>query len=180
MPYDSATSAQLICISYLSHSCLQCSWRFRTSPACWRSQILSSKSRRRATLHLTLASFIFSLLPLFPLCRFPLLSKSHIFFSLLFATIMAPQPPAPLAATVLGTIGATFWCIQLLPQIYFSYRLKNTEGLPAVMMVLWAVSSIPFGTYAIVQKYAVPLQIQPQIFCVLSLVCWGQILRYQK
>ena len=93
---------------------------------------------------------------------------------------MAPQDSVPIAATVLATIGTIFWCIQLLPQIYFNHRLKNTEGLPAIMMLLWAVSAVPFGVYAIAQEFALPLQIQPQVFCALSLVTWGQILKYSR
>ena len=84
---------------------------------------------------------------------------------------MAQEPTVPLASTVLATIGTIFWCIQLLPQVYYNHKLKDTEGLPAIMMMLWAVSSVPFGVYAIVQKFAVPLQIQPQVFGALSLVC---------
>ena len=94
------------------------------------------------------------------------------------STTMAPQAAVPLAATVLGTIGTVFWSIQLLPQIYFNNQLKDTEGMPALMMLLWAISAIPFGVYAIVQKFAIPLQVQPQIFCTFTLVCWGQIMRY--
>lgn len=91
---------------------------------------------------------------------------------------MAPQPDTSIAATVLGTIGTVFWCIQLLPQIYFNYKLKDTEGLPALMMMLWAVSAVPFGVYAVVQNFAIPLLIQPPVFCALSLVTWAQIMVY--
>ncbi|CAK7236783.1 hypothetical protein SEUCBS140593_009735 [Sporothrix eucalyptigena] len=47
---------------------------------------------------------------------------------------MAPQTTIPLAATVLGLIGTVFWSIQLLPQIWKSYRSKSTEGLPSTMI----------------------------------------------
>ena len=39
-------------------------------------------------------------------------------------------------------------------------------------------AAVPFGVYAIIQNFNVPIQIQPQIFCLLSLVTWGQILHY--
>ena len=47
-------------------------------------------------------------------------------------------------------------------------------------MFLWAISAVPFGAYAIIQNFAIPIQIQPQIFCALSLVTWAQILTYNN
>lgn len=64
---------------------------------------------------------------------------------------MAPQGDIPVAANVLGTIGTVFWCIQLIPQIWYNWRQKKTDGLPGLMMFLWAASAVPFGVYAIVQ-----------------------------
>ncbi|KAL9004264.1 MAG: hypothetical protein Q9188_002899 [Gyalolechia gomerana] len=93
---------------------------------------------------------------------------------------MAPQGEIPVAANVLGTIGTIFWCIQLLPQIWYNWKTKKTEGLPGLMMFIWAVSAVPFGVYAIVQKFNIPIQIQPQMFCVLALVSWAQILIYNN
>jgi hypothetical protein len=43
-----------------------------------------------------------------------------------------------LASNVLGTIGTVLWCIQLVPQIWYNYRRKKTDGFPAAMMLLWA------------------------------------------
>ncbi len=54
-------------------------------------------------------------------------------------SIMAPQTSIPVAANVLGTIGTVFWCIQLVPQIWYNYKKKKTDGLPALMMFLWAL-----------------------------------------
>ena len=93
---------------------------------------------------------------------------------------MAPQRAIPLPATVFGTIGTIFWCTQLLPQIWYNHRRKTTCGLPSLMMFLWAFSAVPFGVYATVQRFNVPIQIQPQAFCVLSLINWAQILVYDK
>ncbi|KAK2761134.1 hypothetical protein FQN54_001654 [Arachnomyces sp. PD_36] len=84
----------------------------------------------------------------------------------------------PIAANVLGTIGTVFWCIQLVPQIWHNWRNKKTDGLPLIMMFLWGACAVPFGAYMIIQRVNIPLQIQPQIFGVLSLVSWGQILYY--
>ena len=47
-------------------------------------------------------------------------------------------------------------------------------------MFLWAISAVPFGVYAIIQNFALPIQIQPQVFCALSLFTWAQILIYNN
>ncbi|GAP91629.2 putative PQ loop repeat protein [Rosellinia necatrix] len=62
---------------------------------------------------------------------------------------MAPQEEIPIAANVLGTIGTVLWSIQLVPQAWTNWRTKSTEGLPSIMMFLWAISGVPFGIYAI-------------------------------
>ncbi len=93
---------------------------------------------------------------------------------------MTPQRTIPLAANILSTIGTIFWCIQLLPQIYYNHIRKSTNGLPGLMMFLWAISAVPFGVYAIVQNFNIPIQIQPQVFCTLSLVSWAQVLVYNN
>ncbi|KAK8075831.1 hypothetical protein PG997_010494 [Apiospora hydei] len=91
---------------------------------------------------------------------------------------MAPQTDIPVAANVLGTIGTILWCIQLIPQIWTNWRTKKTDGLPASMMFLWAACAVPFGVYAIIQNFNIPIQVQPQCFGVLSIVAWAQILMY--
>lgn len=52
---------------------------------------------------------------------------------------MAPQTSIPVAANILGTIGTVFWCIQLVPQIWYNWKQKKTDGLPGSMMLIWAV-----------------------------------------
>ncbi|KAI0102706.1 PQ loop repeat-domain-containing protein [Nemania sp. FL0031] len=91
---------------------------------------------------------------------------------------MAPQQDIPIAANVLGTIGTVLWSIQLIPQAWTNWRTKDTEGLPASMMLLWGISGVPFGIYAIVQNFNIPIQVQPHVFMFLCLVNWGQTLRY--
>ncbi|CRG87652.1 putative membrane protein YDR090C [Talaromyces islandicus] len=91
---------------------------------------------------------------------------------------MASNERIPVAANVLGTIGTVFWCIQLVPQIWHNWKYKKTEGLPQSMMLLWAISSIPFGVYMILQDVNIPLQIQPQLFGFFGFISWGQILYY--
>ena len=93
---------------------------------------------------------------------------------------MAPQAAIPLPADILSTIGTLFWCTQLIPQIWHNYRRQTTCGLPSIMMLLWAVSAVPFGLYAVVQRFSIPIQIQPQAFCALSLINWAQTLIYES
>ncbi|KAI2835931.1 hypothetical protein CBS147343_10058 [Aspergillus niger] len=45
------------------------------------------------------------------------------------------------ASYVLGTIGTVLWCIQLIPQIWYNWRQKKTDGFPPLMMLLWASSA---------------------------------------
>lgn len=84
----------------------------------------------------------------------------------------------PVAANVLGTIGTVLWCIQLVPQIWHNWHNKKTDGLPWIMMFLWALCAVPFGVYMIVQQVNIPIQVQPHIFGVLALVSTGQIMLY--
>ncbi|KAB2569438.1 putative membrane protein [Lasiodiplodia theobromae] len=107
---------------------------------------------------------------------------------------MAPQEHIPPAASILGTIGTgkslkpspnrdirancSCWCVQILPQIYTNWRHKETDGLPWIMPFLWAAAAVPFGIYNIVQNFNIPLQVQPQVFCALVLICWAQTLIY--
>ena len=51
---------------------------------------------------------------------------------------MSSENNITLASNVLGTIGTVLWCIQLIPQIWYNWRRKNTDGFPAAMMFLWA------------------------------------------
>lgn len=83
-----------------------------------------------------------------------------------------------LASNVLGTIGTVLWCIQLIPQIWYNWRRKKTDGFPATMMFLWASCSVPMGAYLILQQVNIPLQVQPQLFGFFSLVSWAQVLYY--
>ncbi|KAF2492676.1 hypothetical protein BU16DRAFT_620030 [Lophium mytilinum] len=69
---------------------------------------------------------------------------------------------------------------ELVPQIWRNWRTKKTDGLPGLMVMMWASASVPFGVYAVVQNFNIPLQVQPQCFGFLSLVCWGQTLVYHS
>ncbi|KAI3402854.2 HIR3 [Candida oxycetoniae] len=82
------------------------------------------------------------------------------------------------AENVLGTIGTIFWCIQLIPQIIRNYKVKNCDGLPPLMMFLWAASGIPFSVYFFGIDGSIPLRIQPQLFTFFCIVTWAQTLYY--
>ncbi|ORY23042.1 hypothetical protein BCR39DRAFT_550133 [Naematelia encephala] len=82
------------------------------------------------------------------------------------------------AENALGTIGAVLWSIQIIPQIVKSYRSKSTFGLSGALMFIWAVASLFLGSYNIARKLSIPLQVQPQIFGVLSAGSWAQCLHY--
>ncbi|KAI9719557.1 MAG: hypothetical protein M1812_003327 [Candelaria pacifica] len=104
---------------------------------------------------------------------------------------MPPQEHIPLSANILGTIGTSRHRPFLLSsrtsdarqssgafKVWYNWRKKKTEGLPGLMVFLWAMSVAPLGVYAIVQNFTIAIQIQPQIFGVLSLVSWAQTLIY--
>ncbi|KAJ4678131.1 hypothetical protein HRR92_003558 [Exophiala dermatitidis] len=84
----------------------------------------------------------------------------------------------PVAANVLGVLGAICWSVQLIPQIIINYRRHDTTGLQPTMMLLWACAGVPLGVYNIVQNFNIALRIQPQILTFLSLVTWMQCKYY--
>ncbi|KAG7192835.1 uncharacterized protein KQ657_001292 [Scheffersomyces spartinae] len=83
-----------------------------------------------------------------------------------------------IAENVLGTAGTICWCIQLIPQVIRNYMVKQCEGLPPMMMFLWAASGIPFSIYFIGTDGSIPLRIQPQLFTFFCLCTWCQCLYY--
>ncbi|KAH9857238.1 PQ loop repeat-domain-containing protein [Lenzites betulinus] len=88
------------------------------------------------------------------------------------------MPANHVAENVLGTIGTVCWTIQLLPQIWYSYRMKSTEGLSEYLVLTWGIAGAFLGTYAVVQNLNIPLILQPQLFAVLSFVSWAQCQYY--
>ncbi|KAF2211215.1 hypothetical protein CERZMDRAFT_43645 [Cercospora zeae-maydis SCOH1-5] len=82
-------------------------------------------------------------------------------------------------ADTFGTLGAVFWSIQLLPQIWLNYRRHNAIGLQPSMMMLWAWAGVPLGVYNVARNPSIPLQIQPQILSLLSLLTWIQCYYYE-
>ncbi|KAI5824499.1 hypothetical protein K523DRAFT_324474 [Schizophyllum commune Tattone D] len=86
--------------------------------------------------------------------------------------------PNAAAENALGTMGVVCWCIQLIPQIWKSYREKSTKGLSPWLTFLWTISAPFLGTYCVVQKLNIPLILQPQLFGFLCCISWGQCLYY--
>ncbi|KAG9687125.1 PQ loop repeat protein, partial [Aureobasidium melanogenum] len=86
----------------------------------------------------------------------------------------------PVAANVLGTLGAVCWSVQLIPQIIINYRRHNATGLQPSMMMFWAWAGVPLGVYNITSAFNIALRIQPQILSFLSLLTWIQVYYYEK
>ncbi|OCH96321.1 hypothetical protein OBBRIDRAFT_787400 [Obba rivulosa] len=90
------------------------------------------------------------------------------------------MPANSAAENVLGTMGTICWTVQLIPQIWKSWRTKTTEGLSQWLVFMWGVSGVFLGVYAIVQDLNIPLIVQPQLFASLSFVSWAQCQYYGK
>ncbi|KAL4935399.1 hypothetical protein BDV06DRAFT_217459 [Aspergillus oleicola] len=84
----------------------------------------------------------------------------------------------PVAANVLGTMGAVLWSLQLLPQIWKNYHRHSTKSLSTTFFLAWAIAGVPLGVYNIAESFNVALQVQPNILIFLSLVTWSQCKYY--
>ncbi|KAI0630547.1 PQ loop repeat-domain-containing protein [Trametes polyzona] len=90
------------------------------------------------------------------------------------------MPVNSAAENALGTIGTICWTIQLIPQVWKSWRTKSTEGLSEWLMLLWGFSGATLGVYAIVKNLNIPLIVQPQLFGTLSYISWAQCQYYGR
>ncbi|KAJ7210385.1 hypothetical protein GGX14DRAFT_450539 [Mycena pura] len=92
--------------------------------------------------------------------------------------------PNSVAENVLGTAGTctdtgtVCWTVQLIPQVWKSWRTKSTDGLSHWLVLMWGVSAAFLGSYAILLDLNIPLVVQPQLFGCLALVSWGQCQYY--
>ncbi|KAK4055847.1 hypothetical protein OIO90_003102 [Microbotryomycetes sp. JL221] len=77
-----------------------------------------------------------------------------------------------------GTLGAVLWSVQLIPQIWKSWRRGSSEGLSTSMMLIWYISGIFLGAYIVAQDLSIALQIQPQIFTLSSAIATAQGIHY--
>ncbi|GBC08188.1 hypothetical protein RclHR1_07960004 [Rhizophagus clarus] len=80
---------------------------------------------------------------------------------------------------VFGIMGTVFWSFQLAPQVHKNWRKKSTKGLAREMILLWIISSVFFGVYAIILGLSIPLVVQPQIFATISLIVYVQCFYYR-
>ncbi|KAF9780299.1 PQ loop repeat-domain-containing protein [Thelephora terrestris] len=85
-----------------------------------------------------------------------------------------------IAENVLGTIGTVCWSVQVIPQIWKSYRSKSTDGLSEWLIFMWGISGPIAGVYIIVQNLNVPLILQPHALAFLFVISWTQCLFYGR
>jgi len=71
--------------------------------------------------------------------------------------------------------GTICWTIQIIPQIWKSYRTKDTTGLSDWMILSWAIAGAFLGAYAVIQNINIPLILQPQMFSALGTISWAQV-----
>ncbi|KAG8904025.1 hypothetical protein FRB99_002367 [Tulasnella sp. 403] len=88
------------------------------------------------------------------------------------------MPVNSVAENVFGTIGTILWMLQLVPQVWKSWRDHSTEGLSTWLMFIWAISAPFLGVYVIVENINIPLIVQPQLFTALASFSWIQCLYY--
>ncbi|KAI1793498.1 hypothetical protein LXA43DRAFT_218237 [Ganoderma leucocontextum] len=88
------------------------------------------------------------------------------------------MPVNRVAENALGTMGTICWTIQLVPQIWHTYRSKSVEGLSEHFMLLCGIAGPFLGTYSVIQNLNIPLIVQPQVFGVLCLASWSQCQYY--
>ncbi|EED80584.1 predicted protein, partial [Postia placenta Mad-698-R] len=74
--------------------------------------------------------------------------------------------------------GTICWTIQLIPQIWKSWREKSTDGLSEHLVFFWGAAGFFMGIYAIVQDLNIPLIVQPQLFSALCFLSWTQCQYY--
>jgi len=81
-------------------------------------------------------------------------------------------------ATALATIGTVCWCIQLIPQVIRNWYVRDCEGVPPLMLFLFAASGVPFAIYFVDQTANTAIMVQPFLFTFFSLCGFWQSLYY--
>lgn len=81
-------------------------------------------------------------------------------------------------SNVLATIGTVCWCVQMIPQIIFNYKKKNTEGFPENMALLWCLCAPFFAAYVVIADASIPIMLQPHLFCFFCFIVYIQIMYY--
>lgn len=81
-------------------------------------------------------------------------------------------------SNVLATIGTVCWCVQLIPQIYYNYKRKNTEGFPELMSLLWCLCAPFFAVFVVVENASIPIMLQPHLFGFFCTIVYIQVMYY--
>lgn len=76
------------------------------------------------------------------------------------------------ASTACGLIGTVCWCIQIVPQIIYIYKKKDTTGFNPIFMGLWLTATPFLATYAFVSNQNIAIRIQPNVFMVFCLAAY--------
>ncbi|KAJ9090441.1 hypothetical protein DSO57_1002747 [Entomophthora muscae] len=79
---------------------------------------------------------------------------------------------------LLAIVALVLWSVQLLPQVYKNHKSKSTTGLSAWAFILWALANVLVASNSYVNQVVLPIFLQPQVFCILSLVCLTQCFLY--
>lgn len=76
------------------------------------------------------------------------------------------------ASTVCGLLGTLCWCVQLIPQIRYIIKKKDTTGFNPVFMGLWLLASPFLACYAFISNQNIAIRIQPNVFMMFCLVAY--------
>lgn len=60
---------------------------------------------------------------------------------------------------VIGHIGAVLLSLSSAPQLYTTFKTKNTEGLSLPMLLLWGFGCALMGVYVCMTSFQLPLVI---------------------
>ncbi|XBW36190.1 hypothetical protein QEN19_001770 [Hanseniaspora menglaensis] len=76
------------------------------------------------------------------------------------------------AATVCGLAGTICWCVQLVPQIRYIIKKKDSTGFNPIFMALWLLASPFLACYAFISNQNIAIRIQPNVFMMFCLVAY--------
>lgn len=60
---------------------------------------------------------------------------------------------------VIGHVGALLLSLSSAPQLYTTFKTKNTEGLSLPMLLLWGFGCALMGVYVCMTSFQIPLVI---------------------
>ena len=80
---------------------------------------------------------------------------------------------------IVGYIAAFFLVITLLPQVYFTYKLKNADSISLYFLFLQIITCLLFFSYGILLNES-PLIVANSIVLTQSVILFGLKLLYSK